>query len=194
MKFKHFIFLFIPVIFFSCNSGKKESDLSTAIKTVVKAFGEKDSLTLNKFIHKDYGMTVLYRHGVFDQFETIQFIDFNHPVPENFPYPDFIIDIHIKYDELPQFDCNQMKWTKTGLYCDTLNIDNLLSTTAINLKRYVNHDISDLEIKEMKEMEKNSLRVILSDIEGGELVFYLTHINNNWYLRVLDRCSSDCSS
>ena len=194
MKFIHIIFLFIPIIFFSCNSDKTETDLSTAIITVVKAFNEKDTLTVNKYIHKDYGMIVLYRQGAYNRYEKIPSIDFNDPVPEDFPYTDFIFDTHLKYDQLPEFDCDQMKWNKTGLYCDSFNIDNLLSATALNIKKYVNPTIPDTEIREFEEMEKKSVRIVLSNIHGGDLVFYMTKINNNWYITILDRCSSDCSA
>jgi hypothetical protein len=87
-----------------------------------------------------------------------------------------------------------MKWSKVGLYCDTTKLDTLLSSTAKNLKKWREDDIPDLKIKSFEELEKKSKRIVISDKEGGELVFYLTLIDNKWYLTILDRVTSDCSA
>jgi len=68
-----------------------------------------------------------------------------------------------------------------------------MSTTAINLTRYREDKISNETIVKFKEIESNSHRIVLIDKEGGVLIFYLTLIDNKWYLTVLDRVSGDCS-
>jgi hypothetical protein len=42
-------------------------------------------------------------------------------------------------------------------------------------------------------MEQNCRRIMVQDDNNKELVFYLTYKNNNWYLTVIDKASSDCS-
>jgi len=49
-------------------------------------------------------------------------------------------------------------------------------------------------IEKFKEIEGKSHRIVLVDNEGGELIFYITLINNKWYLTILDRVSSHCSA
>ena len=53
------------------------------------------------------------------KYEKTNKIDFNNPVPEYLPYFPFKMDLKIRCQELPKFDCDSEKWNKTGLYCDT---------------------------------------------------------------------------
>ena len=198
MNSKYLIVIFlISGLLFSFQSKEimnDSSELEITIIQVVKAFKEKDEKTLNNLILKEKGLIVLFRRGVFDEYSKTDKIDFNNPVPEYLPYSDFSTDYKLTFDSLPVIDCNTMKWSKNGLFCDTTTIDNLLSTTARNLKKYREDNIPELEIKAFEKLEKSSRRIVLSDNDGGELIFYLTLINDKWKLTILDRVSSDCSA
>ncbi len=190
------ILLFSGLLFsFQLKENQNDNnELEKTILQVVTALKEKDTLTLNKLIPKDKGLIVLFRRGVFDEYRKTDKIDFDNPVPEYLPYFDFSIDYKLSFNSLPTFDCDKMKWSKYGLYCDTTTIDNLLSTTARNLNKYREDNISEFEIKTFEKIEKSSRRIVLADNDGGELIFYLTLINGKWYLTILDRVSSDCSA
>lgn len=170
------------------------NDFDETIITVVKAFKEKDASTLNDLINNDIGLIILFRRGIPDEYEKTDKIDFEQPIPGYLPYSDFSTDYQIKYQSLPLFDCNSMKWSKSGLYCDTIHIDHLLSTIALNLEANKGVTVPESDIEKFIDIENKSRRIVLSDEDGGELVFYLTMIDDKWYLTILDRVTSDCSA
>ena len=188
------IFLLSTALNASCqNKASKGDDLARNITRVIKAFKDKDAKTLNSMIHKDHGLTVVFRSGVFDEYKTTDKIDFNNPVP-NWPYPDFKPELDLKYETLPTFDCGSDEWSKKGLYCNTLKKDHLLSRTALNLIKYADIEVEQEVIDAFKELEDKSHRVVMVDADGKSLIFYLTQIKNKWYLTAIDRVSGDCSA
>lgn len=168
--------------------------LDNSIIEIIKAFDSKDSCKINRYIHPDYGLIVLFRRGVMDEFEKTDKIDYRNPVPEYLPYFPFKLDLKIKYQTLPTYDCDSEKWSKIGLYCDTTQRDDLLSKTALNLNEYRDENIPIETIQNFKIIESKSRRITLIDNEGGELIFYITLIDNKWYLTILDRVTGDCSA
>jgi hypothetical protein len=170
------------------------NDLDKTIIKVVKAFKEKDASTINGLINNDIGLIILFKRGIPNEFSRTKKVDFEKPVPEYLPYFDFSTDYGIKFQALPVFDCDSMKWSKSGIYCDTTQFDYLLSTTARQLEKYKGEQVPDSDIEEFIKIENKSRRVVLADNDGGELVFYLTMIDNKWYLTILDRVTSDCSA
>lgn len=184
------ILILIPFVKIQAQS----DNLENSIIELIKAFDSKDSDKINQYIHPDYGLIVLFRRGVMDEFEKTDKIDYKNPVPEYLPYFPFKLDLKIKYQTLPTYDCGSEKWNKTGLYCDTTKRDNLLSKTALNLNEYRDENIPNETIQDFKSIESKSHRIVLIDNEGGELIFYITLIDNKWYLTILDRVSSDCSA
>ncbi|MCW3789528.1 hypothetical protein [Plebeiibacterium sediminum] len=194
MKNIYFIILTTLILMSSVKMHGQSDKFNTAILEIIKGFHSKDSDKINEYIHPDYGLIVLLRRGAMDEFKKTDKINFNKPIPEYLPYFPFKIDLKIQFQELPTFDCDSGKWNKVGLYCDTTRIDNLLSTTAINLTKYREENIPFETISKFKTIENKSRRIVLIDDEEGELVFYITLINNKWYLTILDRISSDCSA
>lgn len=191
---KYLLLFLIGLIFFNCSAQKINKNLESVIVKVVKAFKEKNETTLNELISKENGLITLFRRGVFDEYQKTDKIDFENPVPEYLPYFDFSTDLKLSFESLPTFDCVSMKWNKTGMFCDSTKIDNLLSTTAMNLKEYRNDKISEKEIETFKRLEKNSHRIVVCDENEGELIFYLTLINERWFLTIIDRATTDCSA
>ena len=169
-------------------------NLENTILKVVKAFKEKDQAKLNQFVSKENGIITLFRRGVFDEYQKSDKVDFENPVPKYLPYFDFSTDLKLSFESLPTFDCDKMEWSKTGLFCDTTKVDNLLSKTARSLKKYRNDNISEKEIESFKILEKESHRIVLCDENEGELIFYLTFVDNKWCLIIIDRVTSDCSA
>ena len=172
----------------------QSNKLDNRIIEIIKAFNSKDSDGINQYIHPAYGLITLFRRGIMDEYKGTEGFDFKTPVPEYLPYFPFKTDFNIKYQDLPIFDCNTEKWSKIGLYCDTAKIDNLLSKIAFNLNEYNDYNIPVKTIEKFKEMENKSHKIVLTDSDDGELIFYLTLIENKWYLTILDRVSSDCSA
>ncbi len=171
-----------------------QADLKSTILQTIQAFAEEDSVALNQLIHPQTGLYVIHRPGVFDVYSHTDRIDMAHPVPEYFPYSGFASDQDVKFESWPTYDCGEEVWSKYGLYCDTSQRDHLLSRTAENMKKYELEDVPDSAISALKELEQQSRRVVLADEDKGELVFYLTLIDQKWYLTILDRVSGDCSA
>jgi hypothetical protein len=189
------LFLLICGLLFSCQTKEnKNGNLESTIVQVVKAFKEKDAATLNSLIPKEKGLIVLFKRGTMDEYGNTEKIDFEKPVPEYLPNIHFVTDYKTKFESLPTYDCETMKWTKQGLFCDSVSRDSLLSRTALNLNQFRGDSIPASEIKRFVEHEKNSRRIVLSDNDNGELVFYLTLIENKWYLTMLDTVTSDCGA
>ena len=187
--------VFVSIIFFSAESFcQTDKELENTIFSILKAYSDKDTATLNSFINEETGLYVLFRRGVFDEFEKTMQIDFNKPVPEYFPYFEFEMFGKIQYETLPQFDYDTESWDKFGLYVDTAFVDNLLSRTAKNLVEYREDKIESNLISQFEEIESKSFRIILVDRNGGEFIFYLTKLNDNWFLTIIDRVSSDTSA
>jgi len=182
------------IVFPSCLSPSHNTRLEDAIIKVVRAYHDRDSASINRMIHPETGLYIIYRRGVFPEIQNTDGIDFNQPVPGHFAYEGIKPVTKIQYEELPDYSCEKGTWSKTGLFCDTASRDHLLSETARDLKKYRGDKIPEKRIKHFKELENKSQRVVLVDEEGGELVFYLTRMDDTWYLTMIDRLTSDCSA
>ncbi|MDR0660760.1 MAG: hypothetical protein LBG19_08165 [Prevotellaceae bacterium] len=180
----------------AAQTGSSSTAFEQAVYDVMRGFSEQDADILNRLISDDIGLVVLFRRGVYDTYDKVARLDFKKPVPEYWQYPDDTYEhTLIRYESLPAYSCDTESWDKTGLYCDTVTIDNLLSRTAENLVRYEGDvvNITDEDIRSYKELERNSRRVVLS-AGDKELIFYLTAVNGKWYFTILDRVTSDCSA
>jgi len=190
------IFIIAVAFFLACSGAAfaRTQSLGNALAGVVSAFRARDQARLNRFVHPKYGVIVIYREGVFNEFKTVSRIDFEHPVPEYFAYPKIRGKAQLRYAALPVYDCERNAWSKTGLFCDPKHRDTLLSNTAVNLREYRGDNIAQKMIGRFRALEAKSVRVVLVDADGRDLVFYLARIGGRWYLTILDRVSSDCSA
>jgi len=169
----------------------KETSFQAAIKDVVQQLAKRDSVGLLKYTDKAVGVYILYRIGVQDHIKHIQRIGFSD---SNYPHAPFYDAVHItklNYATLPVFDCN--KWTKTGTFVDTNRIDRLLSKTARRWNLYQKKKIPQKTIDSYLNLESLSRRVVIADKNGNDLIFYLSFINNKWYLTMIDKITTDCS-
>ena len=59
--------------------------------------------------------------------------------------------------------------------------------------RITNHQKNKYKLKDFQkaeQIEKTSYKVVLTP----ELSFYITKIDDNWYITLIDRITADCSS
>lgn len=176
------------------DDNSRANDFDDAVSNVLRAFKNKDQKFMDSMFAGGRNVVVIYRNGVFNDYKEIDKINFANPFPENFSYPSPLSDLKLQYGKLPKFSCGTMEWDKTGLFCDTIHKDTLLSGVPQNLKKYRGDTIEELEITRLKQLEKNSRRIVLAGAGSKDLVFYLTRINNRWYLTALDRITTDCSA
>ena len=180
----------------SCCFGQiKEQKFKSTIEQIVSAFARQDSLKLIQFINKEIGVYQLDRIGVFDHYNHFKSISFSKTI-----YPMVLFNqskniklLPLKYSTLPTFSCDKGSWSKTGLFADTTKTDHLLSKICMDRNKNVPDSISKKTIQFFYDLENKSRRIVLSDNSGSELVFYLSYINNKWFLTIIDNVSSDCS-
>lgn len=164
--------------------------LSETITRFARAYISQDNEKANALIHPELGMYVIYHPGAGNTYERIDTLNFSKPVPEYFPYTTFENDFVLTFDKLPSFDCGTEQWDKRGFICDTTAYANELSEIA-----KFNHDfngISETELTEIKQLEKDTFRVILTQDEN--LVFHVKKYEGRWYVFVLDRAYGWCDA
>lgn len=210
MKIKLYILIVTIVVLVSCNDKEKNNIVSEnekplpattnkqqnfeeSVALVLNAFKEQNNTFINKHVHPDKGVMIIYRIGVFNEYTNTDKIDFEYPIPANFPYPIITEEVSLQYEELPDFNCGTMQWSKHGLYCDTIKKDTLLSGTPQNLIKYRGDNIPASEVERLKRLESKSRRVVLAQRDNS-LIFYLTLIDKKWYLTAIDRITTDCSA
>ena len=181
----------LALISSSCGQATKQQDkaLEDMIIKTIKAYQNQDEETLNNLILKDFGIAFVYRPGVINDFIFSDKISFDNPVPDYDPYDtDLKIDCKINFEELPEFSCDIEEWNKPhGIYCDTINRSEQLSSIAKFRNEYFESNFSAAEIKKFEDIEKRSHKVIVLGKEGNYFKFYLTFKNNKWYLTIIDR-------
>ena len=172
-----------------------DNSLEETILTIIKAYQKQDEETLNSLILKDFGIAFVYRPGIMDVFEFTDKISFSEPLPDGWTFDTKIItDYKIRFEKLPHFDCDEEKWNKpAGIYCDTKNKIETLSSIAKNVNEYAEGNFSTAEIKKLKEIEKKSHRVIVIGKKGNEFIFTVTFWENKWYLTIIERFEA-CSA
>jgi len=187
--------ILLLVLPYTCISQeKKEQDFNIAVKEVIQAFSKQDSRLLSRYIHKETGILLLHRIGVFDtytRYTKINFSDSSYP-SALFRTPNKIKSYPLQYDHLPKIDCEK-GWNKNGLFVDTTKTDHLLSKICKERNKWHLDTIPAKKIKYFISLENRSRRVVLVNHHTWDLIFYMTYIDGKWYITIFDTATSDCS-
>ena len=168
-------------------------EFGDTVYNILQAFKNKNQESLNELVSKEYGVIILFRTGVFNEYKHLDKIDFSDPSLQSLSPSADIRDLILKYENLPKFNCGTMEWDKYGLFCDTINKDTLISGTPQNLIKYRGDKIAVSEVKKLKDLEAQSRRVVFAH-PGQGFIFYLTLFDGKWYLTAIDRVTTDCSA
>lgn len=207
MKKLLWILLISSIFAVSCNSSSKKNEdnkdtadsiatfeqtqqLTEVITRFARAYISQDNDKVNALIHPDLGLYIIYRPGASDVYAHVSRIDFSKPVPNHFPYTTFQNDYTLTFEKLPVFDCGSEKWDKLGFFADTTATANQLTTIAIFRQEFEN--VSAAEVAQIKELEKDTYRIILTVNEN--LVFHVKKYEGAWYVIVLDRAYGWCDA
>ena len=169
----------------------KEASFENTAKLVVQKLAQRDSAGLAKYVDNTTGVYILFRIGVQDDYKRYSKIGFHDSAYPNAPFYNKVRYSKIKYSVVPTYDCN--KWTKTGTFADTTITDHLLSKTARRLNLYLKRKIPPKTISSFVALESVSRKIVIADNNGNDLIFYLSYINNKWYLTIIDKITTDCS-
>src|SRR5690606_14512303 len=135
--------------------------ISEVITRFVRAYISQDNEKLNALVHPELGMAIIYRPGAADTFALIDSFDFKKPVPEYYAYPPLQNDQVLTFEKLPSFDCDSMKWDKTGFYSDTTSNSQtqLLQTIVKFEEEFESSKYNEQQKKRIQELENGSYRV-----------------------------------
>lgn len=193
MRLQRVISIFLPVICSLPAIGQdaKEEQFRTALNDIVAKIISKDSAGLAGYIDKKTGIYLIYRIGIQDTYShypTIGFKDSSYPrilfagtgLARNQP---------LKYGRLPEYAMG--KWNKKGAYTDIKLRHQLLSQTALSMKRNEICEITQSELSKLTQVEAKSRRVVIVENDYQYLCIYLMYVDNKWVLTIFDALTGD---
>jgi hypothetical protein len=193
IKMKH---LFVISLLFCCSYNSLSqtinyNEFEKVAQDVILKLSTKDSIGIQIYINRKAGLFVLYRGGIKNNYKHFDTLDFGYKRFFNFkPFK----PSKLQYSTLPTFSCDTEKWTKSGRIVDTTRTDHLLSITAKNLTRIFKESVPQETITNFINLEAKSRRIVVVDNYGNSIVFYLSFINNKWWLTIIDAITEDCSA
>ncbi|UIR55687.1 hypothetical protein LZQ00_15630 [Sphingobacterium sp. SRCM116780] len=171
----------------------KGESLQQAISAITHAYNTQDTKTLNQYIDNKIGFYTIYRPGVQEIYVHASAIDFNHPIPDYYPYPKSNFSGKVIFGQLPIYDCGKESWNKKGLFCNNKQHPTALSHTAKYMNEILESKISETEMQKLKALEAKSYRVILAE-KNASFVFHITQSGDKWILTVIDRAYGGCDA
>jgi len=193
MRLQRIISIFLPVIcpLFAISQDAKEEQFRTALSDIVTKIIRKDSVGLARYVDKKTGIYLIYRIGIQDTYShytSIGFKDSSYP-RVLFSSTDLTRNLPLKYGRLPEYADG--KWNKKGAYTDTKLKHQLLTETALSMKRNEICEISQPELRALTEVEAKSRRVVIVENDFRYLCVYLMYIDNKWVLTIFDALTGD---
>jgi len=142
------------------------------------------ALLNNKYIHPSYGFYDIRK------FEKENTFEIKKSITTEFSNEIDIVDVKI---EKATFNCSPLDdssygWDKEGVYLDT------------QIKPYITNIMEEVNLLEVDKFKKEDLeRANFIEQTSYEItipynvIFYLTKIENNWYITLIDNVATDCS-
>lgn len=185
---------------------------------LIDLFNKKNFKEINQYIDKDIGLFIVYNASTSPTMRRIEQFKSNNKITEN-TIPSWVDDEllgfsisgnpKIQYEQYPTFDPCSEKVTKLGLYANSKekNIEALkiaLDYYHWELKHYQFEKnpvweeyqaIADkIAPKTVKVVYIENFPGIIPNHEKNIFIFYLTQLDNKWYLSILDFYTMDCSA
>lgn len=170
-------------------------ELLNSINQIVDAMSKDNIALLNeKFVDKKFGVYNFYKIDGVETF-THQKLIYNIISDKTEEFSHLITRINSSHTKLPiliedvQFNCspNDDKyygWDKEGIFIDA-KVRPLLSKHMNKMTELKKEDLHKAKL-----IEKTGYRVVLTP----EIVFDMIKIDNKWYIGLIDRITTDCSS
>jgi hypothetical protein len=176
---------------------KQEADFKKTCYNIAEAFAKKNIAALNKYIDLQTGVYVITRPGAIDQSMNYKKLETKNEWMQHYPYKDSvkITKYKLTYGNAPRFNCGDNKWDKKGFVADSSSKNDRLSSLLSMRSQYENEQHTSEEMEKVKTLEKNSRRVVFTEIAKGRgLVFHLALINGKWHLFIIDTVAGNCEA
>jgi hypothetical protein len=174
--------------------------LKNRIRGILKTMAVNDLTKLNKeYIHPEFGFYNLFKIDgikVFSEQKEIYNIieeeteEVSHIISrvKNDTAKLKIIQKDVAFDCSPNNDAFY-GWNDDGLFLSSMT-DSFLSKMMNETNIYQKDKYKTKDFQKVDLIEKTSYKVVLTP----EVSFYITKIDDNWYITLIDRITSDCSS
>jgi len=157
--------------------------LEQAINETIFSFRYNDEQRLNGLIMKDFGVAYINTPGIYTTFYISKKLspDFVGELGD-IGYNELSDSYRINYEKFPVYSCEDEKYNKSGVYCDTTSFYRGLAGIARQNNQVEISNWSAKEIKKFEELGKSSREIFIADTEGRALNFILTLWEDKWYL------------
>jgi|GEM_PF-2237534 len=179
-----------------CAQDQKEADFKKTCDALLQSMAKKKLSGVNSLVNPAYGVYVLHRQGVFDQFQNLTKL--GSDVYFSIDYFDItaadLKKYSLKYGKLPSYDCDESVWSKRGFTADSAKKYKPVSEVVASQLKYNEIKTSRKEKATIKFMEQFSRKVIFTGSKGDGIIFFLMYTNGKWWLSIIDRVTTDCSA
>jgi len=183
------------------NIPQNEQQFINTCKKIGQALISKDLKTLNSYVNKNTGAYVLYGLGAYGGCLHLTKIVSDTSLFSLNEYYDsipFKTD-RLKFENKPiYFTCSgddenkSYQWNKEGSFIDISNkhkpISHLMHFWS---QSDLGFELSTSEKIRIKNIEKNMRKVVCT---AADTIFYMSFINNKWYLTIIDQLETDCDA
>ena len=200
----------------SIESNKTVNDikLTEFIQKVYTVYNTKDTKELNRLFNPEIGVYFLHRLGAYDMYRHKDDFCFDNSCSDDYKFLTYEKEIldNQKFSIPAQpltsteniIEGEEIK--KEGIYVvDNSTTDHLLSNVIKRRIKIAEEEeipilIEDVNgfIENIIELESSSKRIVFAeekiDYYGNSFAFYVSLIDNKWYLTIIDFISSDCSA
>ena len=175
---------------------QKEADFKTACAQILESLSKKKINDLNGHVNKSYGVYVLYRIGVPDEYQLLKKLDGHLPFDISYHTVKAtdILKYNLQYGKLPSYDCGESVWNKKTFMADSVKKYKPVSNIVAFHTKYDGLVLGKKLKTNIKFIEQNSRKVIFTGSKGDGFIFYVSYINGKWWLSIIDTVTTDCSA
>lgn len=194
MKFIIYILFLCPLSILSQPANLPSQDrLELAVFSIIEAYNTKNDIALNRYINSEIGVYfilkangkdyLLHRGQICLQKECIN--EYNFPVP----YGQILLEQRLDTTQVIQYTISD--WSQEDPKNIVIDKKEIHILTDIIRRSKLQHKlgISNIDLRDIWKLESNSIRIRVHKdsytFGSGKFTFYLSYLNNNWYLSAI---------
>jgi hypothetical protein len=207
MRINHFLLLI--TILYGCfnisyaqkaSTPKNEQQFMNTCKKIAQALINKDLETVNLYVNPSIGVYAIYMPGANPGYLHLSEVVANamsFSLEAAYRGSTFPKNSTMKFDNHIKFDCSN-GWNKKGSFIDVSNKHKPLSEIDLFWEKdakdnnYESTKNSNADSVGINKIEKKLRKVIFTNVGCCGMVFYMSFINNKWYLTIIDQAETNC--